>query len=276
MKLNISHFEILISNLSKDLINNKNLNKVLQIFSSSYNDNVTNITFELVDEIIFPITLLPRSGALYGEINSSIYISSSFFNLAFDFLTQKCLLQVHNIQPREFYLLKAIKLILSLITIKCGGIPFHCSAVSNGKEGYIFTGKSGSGKTTAAVLLSIGKYQILNDEFNIILPVKNGSNYKIYSTPFTTSNKLKVCNNLSSNLDKIFFINQAKSNYIDNNSENINFSHFLSNVYTFPTTKSLSEKMLRNAELLYKQISPEQLYFINNSSFTKDFNRIIN
>lgn len=276
MELIISEFKIIIKNLSDDLINNNNLNQVFQMFTSASNNYFSKITVELIDKVIFPIELSPRADALYGEKNSSIYLSSTFFNLEFNFLDQKCQLQLFNTKPKEFYLLKAIKLILSIMVLEYGGIPFHCSSVSNGNEGFIFTGVSGSGKTTAAVLLSLGEYQILNDEFNIILPFNNDSHYKIYSTPFTTANKLKVCNNLSSNLSRIFFVNKAKSNYLIHNSGKIKFSHFLNSIYTFPSTKLLSEKMLKNAESIYKQIIPEQLYFINNSSFTKDFNRILN
>lgn len=273
MNLEIANYNIQVMNLPSDIIKSPYLKQVIKMFPVIDKTIKSIINIVLVPKVEIPINLSPRAEAKYGEQNDQIYISSKYFDLTFNLSNQECYLKLFEIKPKTFYLLKAIKLILSIIVIRDGGLPFHCSAISNGETGYVFTGKSGSGKTTAAVLLSLNEFSILNDEFNIIFPRESG--FLIYSTPFTTENKLKVCNNINSNINKIFFVNQSNSNYKVLDLKHLNFAMFLSSIYSFPTTKSLTDKMLKTAEILYRNVAPELLYFINNNSFTNDFNRIL-
>lgn len=273
MFLNIANYNITIENLTNYTFSDNHVEQVLNLFSINFNPNLNNITISLSSKINLPSHMYNRADAQYAEENETIFISSHFFDLSFNIAEQHCILHLKKMEPQFFYLLKAIKLVLSIIVIKDGGIPFHCSAVTDGNNGFIFTGKSGSGKTTAAILLNLSSYKLLNDEFNIILP--DNESYKIYSTPFTTEKKFKICNNLNTSLSRIFFINKSKKNYIENNLNHIKFNNFLTSIYTFPTTRTICNKMLSNAEKLYNHINPELLYFINNNTFINDFERII-
>ncbi len=95
-------------------------------------------------------------------------------------------------------------------------ILVHSCAVIKNDLVYIFTGKSGSGKTTIANL-SINKGTILHDEFVVIH--KNNNNFLVQGTPFHT--KLPVNTELSAPLRAIFFLKHGKELkiYNANNSQ---------------------------------------------------------
>lgn len=271
MIFNIANKNILTLNIPEKILNTDYFKAVSTKFGvSTYNDIDIKIT--IVENLKLPNHLKKRENVLYGEKYDDIYISSDFFKLSFNTVSQLAFLQLKQMEPSSFYLLKAIKLILSIVIIKDGGIPFHCSAIYGKNEAYVFTGLSGSGKTTAAFLLNLDNYKVLNDEFNIILP--KGNDYKIYSTPFTTKQKFQLCNNLSGMLSEIFFIKKSTKNYITQVSSQLNFTSFIQSLYFFPTTKYLSDKIMHNTELLYHRIRFSQLYFINNKSFISDFNNM--
>lgn len=273
MEIIIANFKIVVDSIPEQLLSTNYFNYVNNLFCIN-NLNIPenrSIHLKFVSKILLPTYLKQRSGTLYTEQNNNIFISSPFFNISFNIEKQSGEVELKELEPLFFYLLKAIKFVLSITVIKHGALPFHCSAVIKEGKAYIFTGKSGSGKTTASILLSLDGYQILNDELNII--DINSSNITVYSTPFTTEAKLKVCNNLNGKLEKIYFLNKAAKNYLSNSTQ-ITFNNFLESLYTFPTTKIIADKMLKTTEKLFKQITSEQLYFINNDSFIDFFKRI--
>ncbi|UCG54885.1 MAG: hypothetical protein JSV32_01305 [Dehalococcoidia bacterium] len=73
-----------------------------------------------------------------------------------------------------------LRMFFSLVVTSGGGLMLHASAVSNRKQGSVFFGPSGAGKTTIA-RLSEGR-TILTDELTIIRPHDGG--YHVYGTPF--------------------------------------------------------------------------------------------
>ncbi len=80
-------------------------------------------------------------------------------------------------------------------------ILVHSCAVVKDGYAYIFTGRSGSGKTTIANL-SITEGIILHDEFVIIH--KDNKKLLVQGTPFHT--KLPVNTELSAPLKAVFFL----------------------------------------------------------------------
>lgn len=273
MEIKIANYKIVVDSVPKTLLSTNYFNIVNDLFGINGQNFPTlkSIYLKTVPKLLFPIKLEQRAEILYAELNDTVFVSSPFFNLSFDINTRNGEVELKELKPQFFYLLKAIKFVLSITAINDGNLPFHCSAVLKDNKAYIFTGQSGSGKTTASVLLSLDKYQILNDELNIINI--NNSDITVHSTPFTTEAKLKVCNNLNGKLEKIYFLKKAETNYLSD-SIMITFNDFLESLYTFPTTKTIADKMLMTTETLFKRITSKQLYFINNDSFIEFFKRI--
>lgn len=271
MQLKISEFIININNIPLEIKNSSYYNTVENIFGIK-KKGLNDIDISIISNIVIPIELQKRSEALYGENNNEIYISTNFFDIHFSIKTWKCNLLLKKESKSFFYILKAVKILLSQYIITKGGIPLHSSSIATPKGTFAFIGESGSGKTTISLLLGEKPNKILNDEFNIIIP-KN-KEYNIYSSPFTTEDKLKFSNNISSPLQSIYAIYKSNSNYLSKINTKEATKLLIKNTYTYHTVAEIANQLLINIENIQSKIFMSKLYFINNSTFFSDFKNI--
>lgn len=124
------------------------------------------------------------------------------------------------------YLLSEI--IYTGILPRYNAILIHASALKFGNYAVVFSGESGSGKSTIAELFSHSdKATILSDESIIIR--KNNENIICYGTPWPgTSNLYK---NDFAELKKILFIKHGSENQILKNTKEYNFELLLKNCF---------------------------------------------
>ena len=80
----------------------------------------------------------------------------------------------------EIYLY--IMFLASIWHIQRGGLLIHSCGVIRGKDGYLFLGESGAGKSTIAEMSASLGFQILGDDLNFILP-NCCSQYTIAAAP---------------------------------------------------------------------------------------------
>lgn len=75
--------------------------------------------------------------------------------------------------------------VLSVVLPKHGALLFHCSAVVDDENlTYLFTGKSGSGKTTICQMLNeTFGFDIISDD-TVVLKIEDGKSIGVYTTPF--------------------------------------------------------------------------------------------
>jgi hypothetical protein len=160
--------------------------------------------------------------------------------------------------------LEQLKLLISLLTVKRGGIPLHCSAVSHEKMGgIIFTGRSGAGKTTAAELLS-RSCTVFNDEFNTLIP--NGNKWSVHSTPFTNPYTFPTFPHNVAPLNMIFFLIQDSENKVIPVSFKRAYTALLENTYTLLTTTT-TEAIMDNLESLVRSVPSFLLHFAISQTF---------
>ena len=76
---------------------------------------------------------------------------------------------------------------------------FHAAGISNGKEGILFLGDSGNGKSTLSAILLASGFKVLADDF---LPVES-RNCKLCSFPAAISVKKNALNLLSSKFPEL-------------------------------------------------------------------------
>lgn len=100
-------------------------------------------------------------------------------------------------------------MLVSLLSMK-KGIIIHSSSVIDNNSGYLFVGKSGSGKSTMAKLWQFRKAVLLNDERTIIK--KNNKYFQIFTAPRNRLSDLTTSQGFR--LKKIFFIEHAKENEV--------------------------------------------------------------
>lgn len=162
-----------------------------------------------------------------------------------------------------------VRLAVSLCAVMNGGLPFHSSAIAFRDRGLAFSGPSGAGKSTIAKLLTSPASrtsQLLNDDFNIILPDSKRA-CKIYSTPFTNMETLKTCVHRGVKLHAIYFLEKDLTNKIESLSFKDKYILVLGQVFIFPSTDFLGRKILDNAEHLCRSVACERLHFKNDESF---------
>lgn len=97
-----------------------------------------------------------------------------------------------------------------IMLLRFNGVILHSSGVSFDDKGFIFCGKSGSGKTTISNLFIQSNYAtLLTDEALIIR--KHNNSIKIFGSPWKGSGDNIYCNS-SSLLHHIYFIYHGKTN----------------------------------------------------------------
>ena len=117
----------------------------------------------------------------------------------------------------RFALDNSLMVLYSLATAKLGTALFHAAAVSYGGRGYLFLGKSGTGKSTHARLWleNIGGADLLNDDNPVVrfFEDADGRRYaKVYGSPW--SGKTPCYKNEEMEVGGLVLLSQAPFNRI--------------------------------------------------------------
>ncbi len=195
----------------------------------------------------------------YYENQDFSYFKNSTMESAIDWVQQRMYLSFNSTAENlDRLYIEQLKLLVSLLIVKKGGIPLHCSAVSHEKMGgIIFTGRSGAGKTTAAELLSRSS-TVFNDEFNTLIP--SGKRWYVHSTPFTNPYTFPTSPHNIAPLSVIFVLAQDAENKIIPIPFKRAYTALLENTYTILTTTT-SEAIMENVESLVRSVPSFLLHF---------------
>lgn len=96
-------------------------------------------------------------------------------------------------------------LILYYITVSRGDIIIHASGVNYKDQGYLFSGTSGKGKTTMALLWDNSGATVIHDDRLIVRKTSTG--YRMYNTPVYNNDDPQ-----ESPLNKIFIVEHGEEN----------------------------------------------------------------
>lgn len=96
-------------------------------------------------------------------------------------------------------------LVLFFLAVAFGGLMIHASGVSCNGRGWIFSGKSGSGKTTMALIFDRNGDRVIHDDRLILLPDKGV--WTMHSTPVYRDDEPR-----STAVDHLWFISHGISN----------------------------------------------------------------
>lgn len=94
---------------------------------------------------------------------------------------------------------------------RCGGLILHGAVAVKDGMGWVFTGRSGAGKSTISGLCHAAGWRILNDD-RVILYKRNGS-YRVAGTPWHGSGRFAEAADVP--LAGIFFLHKSVTNRID-------------------------------------------------------------
>lgn len=137
--------------------------------------------------------------------------------------------------------------------VNYGIILFHGSAVSVDGEAYIFTAKSGTGKSTHTRLWReyLGEHCVMvNDDKPLIALTENG--VTVYGTPW--NGKHRLGSNISADLKAICILGRAEHNSIVKQSPREAFGELFSQTYRFADPMGM-KKTLEILDGILRKIS---------------------
>lgn len=206
-----------------------------------------------------------RNGALYGETSDIFTFETKSWASVInwkDTLMTTMIFDKESTECEDRLFLRSLKLLISLLALRKGGLPFHCSAVMNKNQySILFSGQSSAGKTTVALFLYYKwKWNIFNDEFNIIMPI-NGTYYAC-STPFTSLDKINFCSYGIAPIIKLFHIKKDMNNRAEEMTLKQKYFYLLAGAYTFPTSESFGKILMETTEKIARNI-PMQILYLN-------------
>jgi hypothetical protein len=175
----------------------------VKVFEAPYIEEINGIRVRKSDKFwsvhkhyndLFIKTSLPLSAE-----NKSAILKFSMSERNWDLWLENC---GKEADPMEYPL---DGLILYYLTAIRGDIMIHASGVNNSGRGYIFSGVSGTGKTTMAKLWDKTGAQVIHDDRLILRNTGNG--YRMYSTPVYANDEPR-----ESGIDKLFLIGHGSRN----------------------------------------------------------------
>lgn len=150
----------------------------------------------------------------------------------------------------EYALDSLLRVLLSWKLLPCEGFLLHAATVVRNGKAFVFTGRSGAGKSTVASLSPAGS--VLTDEISL-LRRENGE-WRAYGTPFWGEFRAAGSNS-SAPVAGIFRLLQASENLLKPLSKREVFRMLLPNVLFFSGDLSANQRLLnvigRAAEELF-------------------------
>ncbi len=158
--------------------------------------------------------------------------------------------------PERYYEITAIlRAICHKVLEKHNGFFLHCSCLEYKGGAYIFTAKSGTGKSTHARLwreVLKNEVTMINDDKPIIRLIND--TFYIYGTPW--NGKHRISNNIKAPIKAIFYLEQAKENSVSKCDALSSITRLLSQTI-LPDSK---EGMNHLIDMLEKLVSKTPVY----------------
>jgi hypothetical protein len=145
-------------------------------------------------------------------------------------------------------------LLLYYLTVINGDIMIHASGVNQSGHGYVFSGASGSGKTTMAKLWENAGGTVIHDDRLIIRNI--GGSYKFYNTPVHRGDFPA-----ESPLTRIYLIEHGKENNIEPLSGVMAVSLVLANCIQHNWDPGIIARMMGSLSIMCSGIPVAKLIF---------------
>jgi len=175
------------------------------------------------------------------------------------------------VQPKRLGSIENIlRFIYSFLIVDHNGFLLHAAGVKRGQDGYVFFGKSGSGKTTVAKLST--DYTILSDDLLAIKRV-NGC-YQVFATPFGGEVKDKR-EAVSAEIRGLFLLRKDQTVYFHRLSHSEAIAKLLSNVVSFTLRSEQVTKLFNLSWDLSSATPCYEMHFLPDKSFWRCMNEYL-
>jgi hypothetical protein len=162
-----------------------------------------------------------------------------------------------------------LRVLYSFLIVNRNGFLLHAAGVVNGEKGYVFFGKSGTGKTTVARLST--NYTLLSDDLLIIKKI-NG-NFQVFATPFG-GELIRERKNTKAVVDGFFLLKKSKRNHL----KKVNYSkavvNLMQNIVYFTKDQQAKIKLLNLACDCLTKIPCYEMHFLPDKSFWRCINAL--
>lgn len=147
----------------------------------------------------------------------------------------------------------ALMLLFAFSSANKGALEMHASVVMNNSRGYLFLGRSGTGKSTHSRLWleNIPGTELLNDDNPVLRVLPNGT-VRVYGTPW--SGKTPCYKNKDVLTGAIVRISQAPFNRIERLSPTMAYASLMASASSFRPFKHLSDGWHNTLEGVVKAI----------------------
>jgi len=147
----------------------------------------------------------------------------------------------------------AVMLTYLLATIQKDTLLMHASVISNGGNGYLFMGKSGTGKTTHSSLWRqyVPDTQLINDD-NPVVRIIDGQ-ATVFGSPW--SGKTPCYRNVSAPIGGFIRLRQAKENHISHQNSIESYASLFASSSGIPWDTQLAEGKNCTLQKLISQVS---------------------
>jgi len=162
----------------------------------------------------------------------------------------------------QYALDSLVRVFLSWKLLEHQGFLLHAATVMQGEKAYIFTGRSGAGKSTVASLSPAGS--VLTDEISLLRREEGG--WRAYGTPFWGEFKAAGSNS-SAPVAGIFRLLQATENRVELLRPMTILRTLLPNVLFFSADAEANRRLLEILSRAATEIKGYNLSFSKNAAF---------
>ena len=186
----------------------------------------------------------------------------------FAYVWEKCSLRLGDKSARfdgvrhEYGLDSLIRILLSVLLAPERGFLLHAATIVRDSHAFVFTGKSGAGKSTIASLSP--RESVLTDEISL-LRVVNGA-WSAFGTPFWGEFRAEGAN-VHAPIAGLYFLNQSMDDGVEKVTAREAVRLMLPNILFFSRDRQRTEDLLRLLSAFVDSIPFYRLFFRKDDHF---------
>jgi hypothetical protein len=155
-----------------------------------------------------------------------------------------------------------LRVTYSILAYRAGGILLHAAGIVKNGQAFLFTGHSGSGKTTIA--RASKEASVLNDD--LVLVLKKENIWLGYGTPFWNPTQIRP-NHGFAPLGGIYFLVQDDKVFLEVPGYGQALAEIISNIPVISTDPEFAMGVIQRGSELLKDIKSYRLHFLPDDSF---------
>lgn len=160
--------------------------------------------------------------------------------------------------PNPYSIDSVMRIIHSLEAVEAGGFLLHAASAIRAGRAYVFSGRSGAGKTTIS-RLAPADVSLLSDEISYVRPDREGV-WRAWGTPFF-GELARPGEDSSAPLEMACFLAKGVTNRLDRLAGPQTAARLLENILFFAKDRTLAARVLDNACAFATEVRGSMLTF---------------